>query len=171
MEFEKEIENFNKKEIEKVYNKLKESKGINITLDKRRKYIFTMKKFEVFFRLYIDKNIQVCIRTNTLNSKKQINYDFVDFESLNIKDIEEYKDNVRLFYNNLTKEVLNTLYCPEYHKEMIPDNATKEETDAGWYNIYEQRLLTELSYNDMDNFKNWLEKVSDKKYCIQQEKL
>ena len=65
----------------------------------------------------------------------------------------------------------NTLFCPEHHKEMIPDNANKEETDKGWYNIYEQRLLTELSYNKLEEFMEWINKVSDKQYIAQQKKI
>lgn len=122
----------------------------------------------MFFRLYIDENIQVYIRTNTLNSHEVSNYEFVNFKELQIDDINEYKKVVKLFYKNIIKEVENTLFCPEHHKEMIPDNATKEETDRGWYNIYEQRLLTELHYNKLDEFIEWLDKVSDKKYIVQQ---
>ena len=51
------------------------------------------------------------------------------------------------------------------------ESATKEETDKGWYNIYEQRLLTELSYNNQKEFIEWLNKVSDKKYIAQQKKI
>ena len=171
MNFKKEIEDINKKEIEKIFNNYKKIYKTNATLEKRKKYIFTIKKFEVFFRLYIDENIQVYIRTNTLNSHQVSNYEFVDFDNTNISDLNEYRNNIKLFYKNIIKEVNNTLFCPEYHKEMIPDNATKEETDIGWYNIYEQRLLTELDYNNMDKFKEWLKKVSDKKYIMQQQKL
>lgn len=174
MELKKEIKKINKEELDKVFNEFKETKEIKkfkISLDMKKKYIFTMKKFEVFFRLYIDENIQVLIRSNTLNCKEQVNYEFVNFNNLQVDDLNEYKKYVRLFYKNIIKEVLNTLYCPEYHKEMIPDNATKEETDIGWYKIYEQRLLTELNYNQMDDFNKWLEKVTDKKYILQQKKL
>ena len=59
----------------------------------------------------------------------------------------------------------------KYILEQIPDNATKEETDKGWYNIYEQRLLTKLSYNNQKEFIEWLNKVSDKKYIAQQKKI
>lgn len=168
MELEKEIENFNKKEIEKIYDKYKETKGIKVSLDKGRLYVFTMKKFEVFFRLYIDSNIQVYIRTNTVNSREVSNYDFFDFNNTEITDLNEYKKIIRLFFKNITKEVDNTLFAPEHHKEMIPDNATKEETDKGWYLVYEQRLLTKLDYNNKDDFYKWIEKVSDKKYIAQQ---
>jgi len=171
MELKKEIEKINKQELEKVFNEYKETKEIKkfkISLDIRKKHIFTMKKFEVFFRLYIDENIQVCIRTNTLNSKEQVVYEFVNFNSLQVNDLNEYKNSIKLFYKNIIKEVLNTLYCPEYHTEMIPDNATKEETDIGWYNIYEQRLLTTLNYNKKEEFNTWLEKVTDEKYILQQ---
>lgn len=168
MNFKKEIENFNKKEIEKIYNSYKEKYKSKISLDKNRKYIFTIKKFEVFFRLYIDENIQVCIRTNTVNVREQIEYDFVNFDELNIEDLNEYKKKVKAFYKNIVKEVDHTLFCPEHHKEMIPDNATKEETDIGWYSVYEQRLLTKLNYNESDEFNNWLEKVSNRKYINQQ---
>jgi len=174
MELKKEIEKINKQEFDKIFNKyreVKEIKKFKTSLEIKKKYIFTMKKFEVFFRLYIDENIQVCIRTNTLNSHEQINYDFVNFKELQIDDPNEYKKIIRLFYKNIIKEVLNTLYCPEYHKEMIPDNATKEETDIGWYCIYEQRLLTELSYNKKEDFNTWIEKVTDKKYIVQQKEL
>jgi len=171
MELKKEIKKINKEELEKVFSEYKETKEIKkfkISLDIKKKHIFTMKKFEVFFRLYIDENIQVLIRTNTLNCKEQVNYQFVNFNDLQVEDLNEYRNCIRLFYKNIIKEVLNTLYCPEYHKEMIPDNATKEETDLGWYKIYEQRLLTELSYNNKDEFNTWIEKVSDKKYMMQQ---
>jgi len=171
MNLKKENEKINKTEFEKVFNKYKEKKEIKkfkTTLEIKKKYIFTMKKFEVFFRLYIDENIQVCIRTNTLNSHEQVNYDFVNFKEVEFNDLNEYKKYIRLFYKNIIKEVLNTQYCPEHHKEMIPDNATKEETDIGWYKIYEQRLLTELSYNKKDELDIWLEKVTDKKYISQQ---
>ncbi len=171
MDLKKQIENFNKKELEKIFIKLKETYKSKISLNKGKKYILTFKKFEVFFRLYVDENIQVYIRTNTLNSHEQINYEFVNFKELQIDDLNEYKKIVRLFYKNIIKEVEYTLFCPEYHREMIPDNATKEETDIGWYKIYEQRLLTELNYNKMDDFNNWLRKVSDKKYISQQKKL
>lgn len=49
MSLEEEVETINKKEIEKIYKTLTE-KGIR--LDKRKKYYFTINKFEVFFRLY-----------------------------------------------------------------------------------------------------------------------
>ena len=54
---------------------------------------------------------------------------------------------------------------------MIPDNATKEETDKGWYSIYEQRLLTKLNYDQIDEFNIWLKKVSNKKYIEQQKRI
>lgn len=168
MDIKEQIENFNKKEIEKIFNNCKSIRKGKISLLKNKKYIFTIKKFEVFFRLYIDKDIQVYIRTNTLNSKEEIRYDFVNFNELQIDDVNEYKKKIRLFYKNIVKEVNNTLYCPENHTEMIPDNATKEETDRGWYNIYEQRLLTPLNYNNVEQFNEWIGKVSDKKYIIQQ---
>lgn len=171
MDLKKEIEDINKKEIEKIFNNYKKIYTTSATLNKRKKYIFTIKKFEVFFRLYIDENIQVYIRTNTLNSCEVLNYEFVNFNDMDINNVKEYKKIIKLFYKNIIKEVNNTLFCPEYHKEMIPDNATKEETDNGWYNIYEQRLLTELNYNRIEEFKEWLKKVSDKKYILQQQKL
>lgn len=164
----KEIEEINKEEIEKIYKKMSEKK---VKLKKGKKYIFTIDKFEVFLRLYIDENIQVCIRTNTLNSHDQVNYEFVNFDTLQINNMNKYIKDIRLFYKNIIKEALNTLYCPENHKEMIPDNATKEETDRGWYIIYEQRLLQILDYNDTATFNDWLKKVTDKKYIQQQSKL
>lgn len=167
----KQIEKFNKDEIEKIFNKYTSIYKGKMTLEKNTKYVLTIKKFEVFFRLYIDENIQVYIRTNTLNSHEVSNYEFVNFKELQINDLNEYKKIVRLFFKNIIKEVENTLFCPEHHKEMIPDNATKEETDKGWYNIYEQRLLTELSYNKLEEFMEWINKVSDKKYILQQKKL
>lgn len=171
LNIKEQVENINKQEIEKIFNNCKFIKKGKISLDKNKKYILTIKKIEVFFRLYIDENIQVYIRTNTLNSHEVINYEFINFKELQIDDINEYKQKVRLFYKNIIKEVDNTLYCPEDHTEMIPDNATKEETDKGWYNIYEQRLLTALNYNDIKQFNEWIKKVSDKKYIIQQKSL
>lgn len=171
MDIKKQIKKINKDEIEKIFNKYISIYKGKITLEKNKKYVLTIKKFEVFFRLYIDENIQVYIRTNTLNSHETINYNFVNFDELQIDNINDYKKIVRLFFKNILKEVVNTLYCPEHHKEMIPDNVTKEETDRGWYNIYEQRLLTELSYNKPKEFIEWINKVSDKKYIIQQRKI
>lgn len=171
IDIKKQIEKFNKDEIEKIFNKYTSIYKGKMTLEKTTKYILTIKKFEVFFRLYIDENIQVYIRTNTLNSHEVSNYEFVNFKELQINDLNEYKKIVRLFFKNIIKEVENTLFCPEHHKEMIPDNATKEETDKGWYNIYEQRLLTELSYNKLEEFMEWINKVSDKKYIVQQKKI
>lgn len=171
MDIKKQIKKINKDEIEKIFNKYISIYKGKITLEKNKKYVLTIKKFEVFFRLYIDENIQVYIRTNTLNSHETINYNFVNFDELQIDNINDYKKTVRLFFKNILKEVVNTLYCPEHHKEMIPDNVTKEETDRGWYNIYEQRLLTELSYNKPKEFMEWINKVSDKKYIIQQRKI
>lgn len=171
MDIKKQIKKINKDEIEKIFNKYISIYKGKITLEKNKKYVLTIKKFEVFFRLYIDENIQVYIRTNTLNSHETINYNFVNFDELQIDNINDYKKTVRLFFKNILKEVVNTLYCPEHHKEMIPDNVTKEETDRGWYNIYEQRLLTELSYNKPKEFIEWINKVSDKKYIIQQRKI
>ncbi len=168
MDLKEQIENFNKKEIEKIYNLYKEKYKSKISLNKGRKYIFTIKKFEVFFRLYIDENIQVCIRTNTVNVREQIKYDFVNFNELKIDDLKEYKKIIKLFYKNIVKEVNHTFFCPEHHKEMIPDNATQEEIDAGWYSIYERRLLTKLNYNEPDGFNTWIEKVSNRKYINQQ---
>lgn len=170
-DIKKQIEKFNKDEIEKIFNKYTSIYKGKMTLEKNKKYIFTIKKFEVFFRLYIDENIQVYIRTNTLNSHEIINYEFVNFKKLQIDNITEYKKTVRLFFKNIIKEVDNTLFCPEHHKEMIPDNATKEETDKGWYSIYEQRLLTELNYNKLEEFMEWINKVSDKQYIAQQKKV
>lgn len=170
-DIKKQIERFNKDEIEKVFNKYTAIYKGKMSLEKNKKYILTIKKFEVFFRLYIDENIQVYIRTNTLNSHEVANYEFVSFKELQIEDMDQYKKCVRQFFKNIIKEVENTLFCPEHHKEMIPDNATKEETDKGWYNIYEQRLLTELSYNNQKEFIEWLNKVSDKKYIAQQKKI
>lgn len=170
-DIKKQIEKFNKDEIEKTFNKYTSIYKGKMSLEKKQKYILTIKKFEVFFRLYIDENIQVYIRTNTLNSHEVSNYEFVNFNELQINDISEYKKIVRLFFKNIIKEVENTLFCPEYHRETIPDNATKEETDKGWYNIYEQRLLTELSYNKLEEFMGWINKVSDKKYINQQKRL
>ncbi len=163
-----EIQKINKNELVKIYNKYEKLYKNKITLDKKRKYIFTIKKYEVFLRVYVDENIQICIRTNTLNSKEKVIYDFVKFDSLSIDDIEEYKRDIRLFYKNILKEFDNTLYCPEHHHKMIPINATIEEIQNGWYNIYEQRLLTKLNYNEKAKFKNWLEKVTDKKYIQNQ---
>lgn len=171
MNIKKQIEKFNKDEIEKIFNKYTSIYKGKMTLEKNKKYIFTIKKFEVFFRLYIDENIQVYIRTNTLNSHEISNYEFVNFKELQIDNITEYKKTVRLFFKNIIKEVDNTLFCPEHHKEMIPDNATKEETDKGWYSIYEQRLLTELNYNKLEEFMEWINKVSDKQYIAQQKKV
>lgn len=171
MDVKKQIKKINKDEIQKIFNKYISIYKGRITLEKNKKYVLTIKKFEVFFRLYIDENIQVYIRTNTLNSHESINYNFVNFDELQIDNINDYKKTVRLFFKNILKEVVNTLYCPEHHKEMIPDNVTKEETDRGWYNIYEQRLLTELSYNKPKEFMEWINKVSDKKYIIQQRKI
>lgn len=170
-DIKKQIEKFNKDEIEKVFNKYTAIYKGKMSLEKNKKYILTIKKFEVFFRLYIDENIQVYIRTNTLNSHEVVNYEFVNFKELQIEDMGQYKKCVRQFFKNIIKEVENTLFCPEHHKEMIPDNTTKEETDKGWYNIYEQRLLTELSYNNQKEFIEWLNKVSDKKYIAQQKKI
>lgn len=171
MDIKKQIEKFNKDEIEKIFNKYTSIYKGKMTLEKNKKYIFTIKKFEVFFRLYIDENIQVYIRTNTLNSREISNYEFVNFKELQIYNITEYKKTVRLFFKNIIKEVDNTLFCPEHHKEMIPDNATKEETDKGWYSIYEQRLLTKLNYNKLEEFMEWINKVSDKQYIAQQKKV
>lgn len=171
MDIKKQIEKFNKDEIEKIFNKYTSIYKGKMTLEKNKKYIFTIKKFEVFFRLYIDENIQVYIRTNTLNSHEISNYEFVNFKELQIDNITEYKKTVRLFLKNIIKEVDNTLFCPEHHKEMIPDNATKEETDKGWYSIYEQRLLTKLNYNKLEEFMEWINKVSDKQYIAQQKKV
>ncbi len=171
MDIKKQIEKFNKDEIEKIFNKYTSIYKGKMTLEKNKKYIFTIKKFEVFFRLYIDENIQVYIRTNTLNSHEISNYEFVNFKELQIDNITEYKKTVRLFFKNIIKEVDNTLFCPEHHKEMIPDNATKEETDKGWYSIYEQRLLTKLNYNKLEEFMEWINKVSDKQYIAQQKKV
>lgn len=166
-----QVEKINKKELEKIFDNYRNLYKTKATLTKSKKYIFTIKKFEVFFRLYVDENIQVYIRTNTLNSKKISNYEFVNFKELQINNIDEYRKIIKLFYENIIKEVNNTLYCPEDHTEMIPDNATREETDLGWYNIYEQRLLTQLSYNKIYEFNEWINKVSDKKYILQQRKL
>lgn len=170
-DIKKQIEKFNKDEIEKIFNKYTSIYKGKMSLEKKQKYILTIKKFEVFFRLYIDENIQVYIRTNTVNSHEVSNYEFVNFKELQIDDINEYKKTVRLFFKNIIKEVDNTLFCPEHHKEMIPDNATKEETDKGWYSIYEQRLLTELDYNKPKEFTEWIKKVSNKKYIIGQKKI
>ena len=166
-----EIEKINKNELVKIYNKYKKLYKNKVTLDKKRKYIFTIKKYEVFLRLYVDENIQICIRTNTLNSREKIIYDFVDFDTLSINNIEEYQKDVRLFFKNILKEFDNTLYCPEHHHEMIPNNATAEEIEKGWYNIYERRLLTELNYNEKTKFNEWLEKVTDKKYLKEQKSI
>lgn len=168
MDLEKEVEKINKSEIKKIFNKLKDSLKNTIKLDEKRKYILTIDKFEVFFRLYIDKNIQVIIRTNTLNSKEQVNYSFTKFDKLQIDDIQEYRKNIKAFYKNIIKEVINTVYAVEHHNEMIPTNATQEEIDKSWCTIYEQRLLTELDYNKIDKFKEWLKKVTDKKYILEQ---
>jgi len=170
-DIKKQIEKFNKDEVEKTFNKYTTIYKGRMSLEKNKKYILTIKKFEVFFRLYIDENIQVYIRTNTLNSHEIVNYEFVNFKELQIEDMGQYKKCVRQFFKNIIKEVENTLFCPEYHKEMIPDNATKEETNKGWYNIYEQRLLTELNYNKQEEFTEWINKVSDKKYITQQKKI
>lgn len=167
MSLKTEIEKINKTEIEKVFNNLIKS-GIKAKLDKKRKYIFTIKKFEVFLRLYVDKNIQVCIRTNTINSKETVIYDFVNFDDIKVEDIEEYKKNIRAFLKNIVKEAINTTYCPEYRNEMIPSNASQEEIDANWCLIYEKRLLKKLDYSNVEDFKEWLEKVTDKKYIKQQ---
>ncbi len=51
---------------------------------------------------------------------------------------------------------------------MIPKNAILEEKSKSWCTIYEQRLLTELNYNDMSKFQEWLNKVTDKKYIEEQ---
>ncbi len=51
---------------------------------------------------------------------------------------------------------------------MIPKNAILEEKSKSWCTIYEQRLLTELNYNDMNKFQEWLNKVTDKKYIEEQ---
>lgn len=168
MDFKKEIEKINKKELEKIFCNI-ETKGMK--LEKKRKHIFTIDTFEVFFRLYVDKNIQVFIRTNTINSRETVNYDFVKYNDLQIKDINEYRKNIRAFYKNILKEVMNTTYCPEHHKDMIPDNATQEEIDKGWACIYENRLLRILDYNKQEEFKEWLEKVTDKKYIRQQKSI
>ena len=163
-----QIEKINKEEIVKIFNNYEKSYKTKVSLDKKKKYIFTIKKFEVFFRLYINENIQVYIRTNTLNSKEISNYEFVNFNEIQITDIEEYRKNVRLFFKNIIKEVNNTFFFFLYHKEMIPDNATKDETDKGWYNIYEQRLLMPLSYHNQSEFNKWIEKVNNKTYLLQQ---
>lgn len=169
MDLKKSIEKINKKELVKIFSNQYMD---NASLEKKRKMIFTIDKFEVFFRLYVDKNIQVYIRTNTINSKEKVKYTFVDFNTLKITDINEYKRNIRAFYKNLIKEVNWTLYCPEHHNEMTPSNATEEELkNNGWCVVYEKRLLTELNYNDMDKFKEWLEKVTDKKYKIEQKSI
>lgn len=99
-----------------------------------------------------------------------MNYEFVNYNELSVEDINEYKKYIKSFYKNIIKEVLNTAYCPEHHNEMIPTNATQEEINKGWAIIYEQRLLTELNYNNIEEFKEWLEKVSDKQY-IQEQKI
>ena len=168
MNLKDQIEKFNKREIEKIYDLYKEKYKSKISLDKGRKYIFTIKKFEVFFRLYIDENIQVCIRTNTVNVREQIEYDFVNFNELQIDDLNEYKKRIKAFYKNIVKEVAHTFFAPEHHKEMTPDNATQEEINIGWYSVYEQRLLTKLNYNEPDGFNTWIEKVSNRKYINQQ---
>ena len=160
-----EIEKINKSELSRIYNKYRKLyKSNKISLDRNKKYIFTIKKYEVFLRLYVNENIQICIRTNTLNSKERLEYEFVNFKTLKVDDIEEYKKDVRAFYKNILKEFDNITYCPEHHHKMIPINATVEEIEKGWYNIYERRLLTELNYNEKSKFKEWLEKVTDKKY-------
>lgn len=171
MNLKEQIESFNKREIEKIYNSYKEKYKSKISLEKNSKYVFTIKKFEVFFRLYINENIQVCIRTNTVNVRERIEYEFFNFSDEKIIDLNDYKKKVKLFYKNILKEVDNTLFCPEHHNEMIPDNATKEETDKGWYSIYEQRLLTKLNYDKIDKFNIWLKKVSNKKYIEQQKRI
>lgn len=166
-----EIEKINKNELVKIYNNYKKLYKNKVTLDKKKKYIFTIKKYEVFLRLYVDENIQICIRTNTLNSQEKVIYEFVNFNTLSINNIEEYQKDVRLFFKNILKEFDNTLYCPEHHNEMIPNNATAEEIQKGWYNIYERRLLTELNYNEKAEFNEWLEKITDKKYIQEQKSI
>lgn len=166
-----EIEKVNKSELSRIYNRYKKLYKNKVKLDKNKKYIFTIKKYEVFLRLYVNENIQVCIRTNTLNSKEQIQYEFVNFKTLEIDDIEEYKKDIRTFYKSILKEFDNITYCPEHHHAMIPSNATEEEIEKGWYNIYERRLLTELYYNEKENFKEWLKKVTDKKYIQEQKSI
>ena len=121
--------------------------------------------------MYIDENIQVCIRTNTLNSKEQVNYEFVNFKILKADDTEEYKKDIKAFYKNILKEFDNITFCPEHHHKMIPTNATSEEIAQGWYDIYERRLLTELHYNEKLHFQEWLERVTDKKYVREQKSI
>ncbi|MBR0491879.1 MAG: hypothetical protein IJJ82_07570 [Clostridia bacterium] len=160
-----EVKKVNQQEIVKVFNDLTEKK---VTLIKGKKYLLTVKKFEVFLRLYIDENVQVCIRTNTLNCQEKVNYEFMNYETININDLKKYANDIKSFYRNIIKEALNTFYCPEEHNKMIPDNATKEEIDKGWYKIYEGRLLKELDYNNTKEYETWLKKVSDKIYIEQQ---
>lgn len=166
----KEIKNINQTEILKIFNKLAKEEA-KVNLDVKRKYVLTINTYEVFFRLYIDKDIKVFIRTNTLNLKETVMYDFVDYKTTKIEDEKEYKNIINLYFKNIVKEVLNVTYCPEHHYEMIPSNASQYEIDKGWYTIYERRLLQELSYNDLDNFNKWLELVTDKKYIKEQRKI
>lgn len=169
MNFKKRIERINKEELFKIIKKYGELLyGDKAELVIANKFIFTIKRFEVFFRLYINKDIGVCIRTNTLNSKEKITYHFVDFSELNIdenneNDIKEYRKTIATFYKNIIREILTTTYCPENHEDMTPKNATQEEIDKfGVFGVYEGRLLTELSYNDQEGFKDWIKKVNMK---------
>lgn len=162
------IKEINKEELATMYNDLKNKNIKQIRLDKSSKYIFTIKKFEVFLRLYVDENIQVFIRTNTINSRESINYNFVDIDTIKVENFDEYRNIIIAFYKNIIKEALNTFFCVENHNEMTPTNATPEEIEKGWCTVYEQRLLTVLNYNDMDNFKRWLEKVTNEQYIQEQ---
>lgn len=144
--FRNNITKINKDELVKVFNKYADITSfdeVSITKNKNGKYILTMKKFEIFLRIYVNKNIQVFIRTNSINSQDGINYDFVIFDNLSFDlNINEYKKSIKGFFNSLVKEVNNMTFLPEDHIR----------TD---YNPID-RLLTEVSYHNYEDFQNWL---------------
>lgn len=153
----KEIGKINKEELLKAFEKY--NGGCKCNCEKNNRYFLTLQSGCVFFRLYVTKNIQVFIRTNTLNSREESKYDFVIAEDLDIEDLKKYRNDIKEFYKNILKEAEYTYYIPEDHKEMIPSNATDEEKANGWYKIYESRLLEILDYNnDRENFYNWIKK-------------
>lgn len=171
MEIKEKIKQINKDELLSIYNDLKSKNIKEIQLDRNNKYIFTLKKFEVFLRLYVDENIQVYIRTNTINSRERINYTFVDIDTITEENLDKYRNNIIAFYKNIIKEAINTFFCVEHHNEMTPTNATSEEIKKSWCTVYEQRLLTILNYNNMDDFEKWLEKVTNTQYIEEQKSL
>ena len=126
-------------------------------------HIFTTKNRYCYVMVEVDCDIRVAVIITTLNYNDRDKYLYFQYCEDEELDVAEYTDCTSRLFEYLFTEGLNMPLAPEWRKQMLPSNATKEEMamlGCEWYSVWEHRMAQKHSFHDTALLKDWLDRCT-----------